>query len=80
MGLRCLFKSVTGFCFGSGKTFASFQEDESFCSLIVLLSTARIGSARTTAYSFNNQFSTPSGPEALCGLSFCIEINIQLLR
>ena len=26
MGLRCLFKSVTGFCFGSGITFASFQE------------------------------------------------------
>jgi hypothetical protein len=69
IGLRCLQISVTGFVFMIGTTSAVFHEAGSRCSLKLLLRIELTGWARTSAYSFNTQFGTPSGPEAFLGLS-----------
>ena len=68
IGLKCLQISDTGFVFMIGTTSAAFHEARSRCSLKLLLRIELTGWARTSAYSFNTQFGTPSGPEAFLGL------------
>ena len=66
---RCLFTSFIGFCFGTGTTSASFQDDGRRPSRYEEFRISVIGLANRSAFSFNSQPGIPSGPCALVALS-----------
>ena len=57
--------SLTGLCFGTGTTSASFQEGGRRDSWKEELRIAETGPARRSAFPFNNHAGIPSGPCAL---------------
>ena len=69
IGRRCLFTSFIGFCFGTGTTSASFQDDGRRPSRYEEFRISVIGLANKSAFSFNSQPGILSGPCALVTLS-----------
>ena len=69
MGLKCLFTSKTGVCFGIGTTSTCLHGDGTFASdnewLIISVTTG----ASRSAFSFNSHLGIFSGPDAFAGLS-----------
>ena len=69
LGLRCFFKSSTGFTFGNGETSANFQIFGRRCSLNDELMILETGKASSSAYSLRSQLGISSGPHAFDGFS-----------
>ena len=71
IGRSSLLGSDTCLTFGRGVTSASFQTEGSFCSLYEAFRMSLTGCTKSTAYSFDTQFDSPSGPGALNLLRCC---------
>ena len=69
IGLRCFFRSSTGFTFGKGETSANFQIFGRCCSLNEELMILETGKANSSAYSLKSQLGISSGPHAFDGFS-----------
>ena len=69
IGLRCFFRSSTGFTFGNGETSSNFQIFGRRCSLNEELMILETGKANSSAYSLRSQLGISSGPHAFDGFS-----------
>ena len=66
--LRCLLRSLMGFCLGFGMISARFHDLGSLPSRYELFRISATGLAKITAFSLKSQEGIPSGPQALVGL------------
>ena len=71
IGLRCFFRSSTGFTFGNGETSANLQIFRRRCSLNEELMILVTGKANSSTYSLRSQLGISSGPHTFDGFSAC---------